>query len=88
MISPTQKLLLDNTRHSQQTDIYAPSWNVTRNPSKGTAQTQVLDRAATGIGLVDYALSKLGIATHLIDVSFTDIIIITIRWWLLLIMKI
>jgi len=73
VISLTQRPLPNNTRHSQQTDIYALSGIGTGNPSKRAAQTHVLDGAATGIGREDYAVSKLGIATHLIDMSFTDL---------------
>ena len=36
-ISPKQRLLLDNTQHSQQTDIYAPGGIRTHNPSKRVA---------------------------------------------------
>ena len=51
MIGPSQRLLLDNTQHSQQTDIQAPSGIRARNPSKRVAQTHALDRVATGIGV-------------------------------------
>jgi hypothetical protein len=37
VISPTQRNLPDNTRHSQQTDIHVPGGIRTRNPSKRTA---------------------------------------------------
>ena len=37
VISPTQRPLPDNTQHSQQTDIHAPSGIRTHNPSKQAA---------------------------------------------------
>jgi hypothetical protein len=49
VISPTQRCLPDNTQHSQETDIHAPSGIRTRNPSK-RPQTHALARANTGIG--------------------------------------
>ena len=44
VISPKQRLLLDNTQHSQQTSSHAPGGIRARNPSKWA------DRAATRIG--------------------------------------
>jgi len=35
MISSSQKPLLDNTQHSQETDMHVPDGIRTRNPSKG-----------------------------------------------------
>ena len=37
VISSSQRPLLDNTQHSQQTDIHAPGGNQTHNPSKRAA---------------------------------------------------
>jgi len=34
VISPVQRLLPDNTQHSQETDIHAPGGIQTHNPSK------------------------------------------------------
>jgi hypothetical protein len=37
VIGPQQRTLLDNTQHSQETDINTPSWIRTLNPSKQAA---------------------------------------------------
>jgi len=37
VIGPKQRLLLDNTQHSQKTDIYVPNGIRTRNPSNREA---------------------------------------------------
>ena len=47
VISPSQRLLPDNTQHPTQKDILAVGGIPTRNPSQRAA----LDRAATGIGI-------------------------------------
>jgi hypothetical protein len=52
MISSIQRPLPDNTQHSQETDVHVPGGIRTHNPSKRTAQTHPLDRAATGIGYI------------------------------------
>jgi hypothetical protein len=38
VISPSQRPLPDNTQHSQQTDIHAPGWIRTHDPSKRAAE--------------------------------------------------
>jgi len=48
VISPSQKPLLDNTRHSQETDFSATGGIRSPNPSKREAAGPNLDRAATG----------------------------------------
>jgi hypothetical protein len=50
VISPTQRPLPDNTQHSQEKDIHAPSGIRTCNPIRERAQTNVLDGEANGIG--------------------------------------
>jgi hypothetical protein len=48
-------LYLQNTQHSQETDIHAPAGFEPAIPASEEPQTQALDRAATGIGLcLDY----------------------------------
>jgi len=37
VLRPTQRPLTDNTQHSQETDIHAPSWIRTHNASKQAA---------------------------------------------------
>jgi len=51
MIRPIQRPLLDNTQHSQETDLYAPAVFEPTVPDRERLQTQALDRAPTGIGL-------------------------------------
>ena len=54
VISSSQRPLLDNTQHSQQTDIHAPpraGFEPTISAGERT-QTYALDRAATGIGIL------------------------------------
>ena len=51
MISRTQRPLHDNTKLSQQTDLYAPGGIRSHNPSKrSAADLRFIDRAATGTG--------------------------------------
>jgi hypothetical protein len=50
VISPTQRPLPDNTQHSQETDIHAPSGIRTHKPARERPQTHDLDHAATEIG--------------------------------------
>ena len=49
LVSPTQRLLPDNTQHSQETDIHATDGIWTRNPSKRA----VADRPVRPRGLCD-----------------------------------
>jgi hypothetical protein len=56
VISPTQRLLPDNTQHSQQTDIHAPAGFEPTIPASERPQTHALDRTATGIGCVVYSV--------------------------------
>jgi len=52
VISSSQRLLSDNTQHSQQTDIHAPGWIWKHTISAGDRpQTYALDRATTGTGV-------------------------------------
>jgi len=44
VISPSQRLLPDNTQHSQETDIHGPGEIRTRNPSKQAAADTLLRR--------------------------------------------
>ena len=37
MISPTQRLLPDNTQHTQETNVHAPGGIQTHNPSRQAA---------------------------------------------------
>jgi len=51
VISSSHRHLPDNTQHSQQTDIDAPSGFRTHNPSRqSTSELRQIDRAAIGIG--------------------------------------
>jgi len=52
VISPTQRPLPDNTQHSQQTSMPPEGFEPTI-PASERPQTHALDRAASGIGLVD-----------------------------------
>jgi hypothetical protein len=47
VISSSQKPLLDNTQHSQDTDVMPPVRFEPTNPTGKQPQTYVLDRAAT-----------------------------------------
>jgi hypothetical protein len=49
VISPTQKPLPNKTRHSKDTDIYAPEVFEPAIPAGERPQPHALDRAATGI---------------------------------------
>jgi hypothetical protein len=51
ILSPTQRLLSENTQHSQQTDIHAPVGFETAVTVRERPQTYALDRGATGIGI-------------------------------------
>ena len=53
-ISQTQRPLPDNTQHTQETDINAPSGIRIDNPSKRAAANPHPDRVATGIHLTEY----------------------------------
>jgi hypothetical protein len=48
LIRPSQKLLPDNTQHSQETDIHGRGGIRTHNPSKRGVQTHALDSATSG----------------------------------------
>jgi hypothetical protein len=48
-ISPTQKPLPVNTKHSQKTNVHAPAGFKATIPASERPQTEALDRAATGI---------------------------------------
>jgi hypothetical protein len=50
VIGSSQRPLPDNTQHSQQTNIYAPAGFEPTLLTGERPQTNVLDRAATGIG--------------------------------------
>ena len=58
MISSTQRLLPDNTKHPQGTDIHAPRWdsNPQSQQTKGV-QSRAFDHSASDIGFV-YILPK------------------------------
>ena len=59
-MSLTQRPLPDNTQHSQETDIHAPGRIRTHSPASERPQTHALDRAATGIGDVNYYEGNFG----------------------------
>ena len=50
VISPSQRPLPDNPKHSKQTSIHAPSGIRTHISADKRPQTCTLDRAATGVG--------------------------------------
>ena len=50
VISPRQRLLYDNTKLPQETDIHAPVRFEPTIPASERPQTHALDRAATGNG--------------------------------------
>jgi hypothetical protein len=50
VIGPTQRPLLDNTHHSQETDIFAPAGLEPTISVVEGQQTYALERAATRIG--------------------------------------
>jgi hypothetical protein len=50
--SPKKRPLLDNTQHSQETDIHAPAGFEPAIPATEWLQTHAIDRAAIGIGCV------------------------------------
>ena len=50
MIIPTQRPLLEDTKHSQETDFHDRGGIRTRNLKNKRSQTHALDRAATGTG--------------------------------------
>jgi hypothetical protein len=53
-ISPTQRLLPDNTQHPQRTDFYAPGAIRTRSPSKrAAADPRHLDRPLQRLALIN-----------------------------------
>jgi hypothetical protein len=51
VISPTQRPLPDNTKHSQETDIHAPAEFEPTIPANERRQTNSLDGVTPGIGL-------------------------------------
>ena len=54
-----QRLLPDNTHHSQQTNIHAPVGCEPAIPASGGPQTHALYRAAAGLGIYKYNYKKL-----------------------------
>jgi hypothetical protein len=50
VISSSQRPLLDNNQHSQETDIHAPAGFEPAIPANEEPQTHVMDRAASGTG--------------------------------------
>jgi hypothetical protein len=53
-LDETQRLLPDNTQHSQQRDIHAPVGFEPAIPASERPQTHVLHRAAIGISLLQW----------------------------------
>jgi hypothetical protein len=52
VISPSQRPLRDNTQYSQESNIHAPLGIEPTISANERPQTYVLDRAATGTGLL------------------------------------
>jgi hypothetical protein len=52
VIGSIQKLLSDNTQHSQETDIHVPAGLEPTVSAGERPQTHIFDRAAIGIGKI------------------------------------
>jgi len=72
VISSSQKPLLDNTQHSQQTNGHAPVGFEPTTPAGERPQTYALDRTATGTGILYYDRSIItdrNIYTYIPDIT-------------------
>jgi len=58
-ISPTYRLVRNNTQHSQQTDINAPVGFEPTYPARHCPQTHALDRMANGIVQVTVCVQQI-----------------------------
>jgi hypothetical protein len=68
VISPTQRHLLDNIQHSQETDIHSPAGFEPIIPPSKLPQNHPSDRAATGIGCI--ILLLLFLLHNALEISF------------------
>jgi hypothetical protein len=64
--SARQRLLPDNTQHSQETDIHAPERFELAIPASEQPQTHALDHMATGIGQETVYREKMALQFYVI----------------------
>ena len=83
MINPSQWPLPDNTQHSQQTNIHAPTVGIEPTISAGERpKTYALDRTATGTGTKNYYINKFSINVLNVLITVQFIIHLIIGWYI------